>query len=177
MKYFIATVFLASATIPASSQTNMPSQAELSIQFEEAAWPALVNACATYTEQLKSLCQRATAEALRRMASRLDESGRANMAQAAPQEISIIEFRVGGKSLLGQRVVINGTVTMVGAMVMLQSSASDLNPIFLKIDEIPQSDRRLLFTKCQPSCRSRITGTVTDVMAQVGIDAERFEVR
>ncbi|MFC2252508.1 hypothetical protein ACETRX_22925 [Labrys portucalensis] len=89
--------------------------------------------------------------------------------------MSVDDYRVDQKQLLGQKVDISGFVFMMSE-AWLKRDQMDAITTRLDVEDLPREDRKRLLTDCQYGCAVRLWGTVSNISFVRGITVEKIEI-
>ena len=93
------------------------------------------------------------------------------------RKISMDDFKVDQKSMRGQRVELQGKLSLFGEMLMLQNGQIDMSPIIVEFSDLRREQRLRIIQRCGMGCNATIQGQVGDVFFQTGIVASSVIVQ
>jgi ribosomal protein L5 len=89
--------------------------------------------------------------------------------------MSITDFKLDKKDLVGQKIEVTGSLALFGGMATLSDPDQpfDTSPVIVSIEELPRADREfMLQSRCTPGCRVTVRGEVAMIMFQPGLNIE-----
>lgn len=95
------------------------------------------------------------------------------------QQVSIVDFKVDRQTLRGRLVELQGNLTVMGEMAMLQGDPMDMNPVYLNITGLPRDQMRQVLERCgMGGCAVTVRGRVGSTnMMQVGLVVDQVAFR
>ena len=87
--------------------------------------------------------------------------------------IGLTDLKTDIAEMRGQKIEVEGRVTLFGGMVMLTApSGMDTSPVLVEIQEVSREQRRAIIDQCRRPCQATVRGAVGAVMMQPGIIAK-----
>lgn len=110
-------------------------------------------------------------------AEKLGGTQSAKLAKGKPtDEIGLTDLKLDIGKMRNRRVVVQGTISIIGDMAMLGNGGFDMTPVPIQLEKLPRDQRKALLEDCTTQCQVTVTGKVGQVLFQDGVIAESLTI-
>ena len=98
-----------------------------------------------------------------------------NTTTGSYQRMDLDDLKIDIESLMGKKIQVKAIGQLFGEMFFIKKDMMDMSPITVDIKNLPREQKKYVIQNCGTGAEITVYGTVSKVMFQNGLIAEKIE--
>jgi len=98
-----------------------------------------------------------------------------NTTTGSYQRMDLGDLKIDIESLMGKKIQVKAIGQLFGEMFFIKKDMMDMSPITVDIKNLPREQKKYVIQNCGTGAEITVYGTVSKVMFQNGLIAEKIE--